>query len=222
MFSDLERQNDVEYVIKSIRPAHGGLEYTIHLPFDRFTVTAADFRRIGEDILFEGNSIDGDIFEELYFSNEKLSCIQKSLKHLEYGPLSERKLKMKLHGKFSKEAIEASLEILKENGYIDDMTLAKDYCEEYFVNCQMSPAKIKAKLFQKGFDRETVSVIFDEYDFSEEMIYENMEIIVSRKFGKSFWEDFEENQEIRRKALEFLIRQGYSYDDASGFIRVER
>ncbi len=239
-YCELVKEWSGEYVIKSVRPAHGGLEYVIQLQSDRFdilnethktkkadkserfAITAADFRRIGEDVLFQGNLIDGDVFEELCFAGEKLSCIQKALNHLEYGPLSERKLKIKLHGKFSKEAIEASLEILKENGYIDDMVLAKDYCEEYFVNCNMSPAKIKAKLFQKGFDRETVSTVFDEYDFSEEIIFENMEALVRQKFGKNFFEDFEENKEMRRKALEYLIRQGYSYDDALGFIRVER
>ncbi len=201
------------YRIKNIRAAHGGLEYVLQLDNGKFVITAADYRRIGETVLAVGNIVDDDVLEDITFSAEKLSCIQKALNHLEYAPMTEKKLKMKLRGKFSPEAIEAALDILKENGYIDDMRLALDLCDEYFVRCQMSPMKIKAKLYQRGFAQETVSNAFEEYDFSDETMFENMEILVSRKFG-------EITEENNRKALEYLLRQGYSYEISKSFVKL--
>ena len=204
-----------ERAVKSVRATHGGLEYAISLDCgDKFTITAADFRRIGEAALFVGAAVDDELLEDLEFSSAKLSCIRKSLKHLEYGAMTERKLKMKLHGKFPKEVIESALDILKENGYINDMQLAIDLCEEYFVNCRMSPMKVKSKLFQKGFTREVTSVVFEEYEFSEEIINENMDFAVRRKFGDELSAD------TKRKALEYLIRLGYSYEASKCFLEI--
>lgn len=203
------------YLIKSVRATHGGLEYVLQLEDNsKFTITAADYRRIGEGVLKAGAVVDEFLFDDLSFSSEKLSCIQKSLKHLEYGAMTEKKLKMKLFGKFSKEAVDSALEILKENGYIDDERLAFDLCEEYFINCRMSPAKIKAKLYQKGFSREITSLVFEEYDFSDEILNQNMEFFVKRKFGEEL------SLEEKRKALEYLMRQGYSYESSKSFLEM--
>lgn len=217
--------------IKSVFASHGGLEYTIRVSERiserssersysngavdcKFTITASDYREIGEDVLKAGSFIDDEVRTSLEFSAEKLSCIQKSLKHLEYGAMSEKKLRMKLKGKFSQEAIDEALEILKGNGYIDDSRLAFDFCEEYFINQRMSPARIKAKLYEKGFSRETLSIVLEEYEFSDEVIHENLDYIVSRKYGDEL------SQENKRKALEYLIRQGYSYDTAKEFLKL--
>ena len=202
-----------ERLVKIVRATHGGLEYVIQLDSgDKFTITSADFRRIGEDVLVSGMNVDEELFEDLEFSSEKLSCIRKSLKHLEYGAMTERKLKMKLHGKFAREVIEAAVDILKGNGYIDDMQLAMDLCEEYFENCRMSPAKVKAKLYQKGFTREVLAEVLAEYEFSEEIIRENIDFAVRRKFGDEL------SDEMKRKALEYLIRLGYSYEDSKSYL----
>ncbi len=207
-------QTDISdgFLIKNVRSTHGGLEYVIQTADCKFTITASDFRRIGEDVLAEGNFLDNDLVFDLEFSAEKLSCIQKSLNFLEYSAMSEKKLRMKLYGRFSKEAINAALEILKENEYINDSRLAADFCDEYFRNSRMSPSMIKAKLYQKGFSGETVSVLFDEYDFDEETLYENMAILLEGKFGSEI------SGEEKRKALQFLIRKGYSYEDAKSCI----
>lgn len=212
-----------ENIIKNVRPAHGGLEYVIVTNEGKYTITAADFRRIGEKVLSEGNVIDDEITRELEFATEKLECIQKSLKFLEYGDLTEKKLRMKLATnrkvKFSKEAIDASLEILKKNGYIDDERLAQELCDEYFKNSHLSPRVIKAKLFQKGFDSSTISSLFEEYDFDDDTICENMTHLCVRKFG--FPEDNyrgEYPKEIKMKALEYLVRNGYSYERAKSFL----
>jgi SOS response regulatory protein OraA/RecX len=232
-------------IIKSVNPAHGGMEYVVRFESESLSITAADFRRIGEDVLVDGNAIDDEVYEDISFSNKKLLCIQKALKYLEYAPQSEKTLRIKLckksssfgggNGKktvFPTEIVDAAMEILKENGYIDDMRLALDYCDEYFNNCQMSPAKIKSKLFQKGFDSETVSAVFDEFEFSEEKLFENMEILICRKFGKGFYnslctqqsdesnESNESNESAkRRKACEYLMRLGYSYDVISELLK---
>lgn len=204
-----------ERTVKSVRATHGGLEYAISLDSgDKFTITAADFRRIGEAVLSVGSFVDEELWEDLEFSSTKLSCIRKALKHLEYGAMTERKLEMKLRGKFPKEVIEAALDILKENGYINDMQLALDLCEEYFVNCRMSPLKVKSKLFQKGFTREVMSAVFEEYEFSDEIINENMDFAVRRKFGDDLSDD------AKRKALEYLIRLGYSYEASKYFLEI--
>ncbi len=203
-----------EYRIKNVRQQHGALEYVIQLESVKFTITAADYRRIGESVLVSGAVVDEDLYADLEFSSEKLSCIQKSLKHLEYGAMTEKRLRMKLRGKFSSEAIEAAVDILMENGYIDDMRFACDLCHEYFVSRRMSPAMIKAKLYNKGFAREVVSAVFEEYDFSEEVIRDNMEFLVLRKFGETL------SDEEKRKALEYLVRQGYSYEDSKSFLKM--
>jgi SOS response regulatory protein OraA/RecX len=203
------------YRIKSVRQQHGGLECVIQLENEKFTITAADYRRIGEGVLVANTVIDEEIYADLEFSSEKLSCIQKSLKHLEYGAMTERKLRMKLRGKFSQEAIDAAIEILKQNGYIDDLHLAFDFCQEYFVGRRMSPSMIKAKLYNRGFDRDTVSVVFEEYDFSDEIIRENIKFLVLHKFGENL------SDEQKRKALGYLIRQGYSYEDSKSCLEMD-
>lgn len=200
--------------IKNVFPTHGGLEYVIQTNKCKYTLTGADFRRIGEEVLFAGNVLSDDESEELEFCSEKLLCIQKSLKHLEYAPMSERKLRMKLHGKFPREVIDASLEILKGNGYIDDLRLAFDLCEEYFVHSLMGPAKIKGKLYEKGFSRDTLSQIFEEYEFSEETVYENMKSLLRKKYGEEI------SETDKPKALEYLVRWGYSFEDARSILKI--
>ncbi len=205
---------DFSLRIKNVFPTHGGLEYVIQTNKCKYTLTGADFRRIGEEVLFAGNVLSDDEAEELEFCSEKLSCLQKYIKHLEYAPMYERKLRMKLHGKFPCEVIDSAIEILKENGYIDDLRLAFDLCEEYFVRCFMGPAKIKAKLYEKGFSREILSQILGEYEFSDEMVCENMKSLLRKKFGEEI------SKEDKPKALEYLVRWGYSFDDAKSVLKI--
>ena len=200
--------------IKKVYPTHGGLEYVVQTEGAKYTLTGADFRRMGEDVLFAGAVLDEDILEDVEFSSMKLSCIQKALKHLEYSAMPERRLRMKLHGKFSREVIDAALLIMKENGYIDDARLAWELCDEYFINGLAGPAKIKAKLYQKGFSRETLSEVFEEYDFSEETVRENMSELLRRKFGEDI------REEDKQKALEYLVRCGYSFEDGRELLKM--
>ncbi len=198
--------------IKSVRPTHGGLEYVIQTESSRYTITSADFSRIGEDVLCQGAVMDEETMYDLELSAEKLSCIQKALKHLEYSAMSEKKIRTKLHGKFSAEAIDAALDILIDNGYINDVRLATDLCEEYFSNYLMGPMKVKSKLYQKQFSRNVINEVFENFEFEDSMVWTNMETLIYRKFG----EEIEKSD--RGNAIDYLVRWGYSYDDARDFI----
>ncbi len=198
--------------IKLVRPLHNGLEYSVQTDDKRYVITASDFRNIGEEILCAGNSIDEYIQSELKFCTEKLSCIQKAFCHLDYSDMPEMKLRSKLRGKFSPEAIDAAMEILKENGYVDDFRLAMALCEMYYIKCQLGKKKIVAKLLQKQISRDVIRNVIEEYEFTDEQTWENMSLLVYNKFGEEL------TKETKVKATEYLISRGYSFDEAKSFV----
>ncbi len=198
--------------IKLVRPLHNGLEYSVQTEDERYVITASDFRNIGEEILCAGNTIDVYVKSELSFCAEKLCCIQKALCHLKYSDMPEMKLRIKLKGKFSPEVIDAAMEILKENGYVDDFRLAMALCDTYYIHCQLGKKKIVAKLLQKQISRDIIRNVIEEYEFTDEQTMENMSLLIYNKFGDEL------TKENKVKATEYLISRGYSFDEAKSYI----
>lgn len=64
--------------------------------------------------------------------------------------------------------IDEYLDTLAERGYLDDAALCRRLYEEYVQNPQMGYFKIRFKLFQQGFTKESIDSELCNYDFQAE------------------------------------------------------
>lgn len=97
------------------------------------------------------------------------------------------------------------VEQLKKKGLINDLEFAKLWVEsrskKYGVN------RIKQELVQKGIDREIVEEVI-----SSEFIVNNEEKVIEELLDKKInrWKNLP-SLELRKKAIEFLVRKGFQY-----------
>lgn len=101
----------------------------------------------------------------------------------------------------SQEVTDRVLERLVDRGYVDDEKFTQFWVEYRHVRKGTSLRRLKLELAQKGVARETVDRIVSE---SERNDKSELEKIIARKQAR--YPD-------RQKFIQYLMRQGFSYDD---------
>ncbi len=99
----------------------------------------------------------------------------------------------------------------EELGYIDDEAFAASLAEKLFSQKGYSPKKIQYELTLKGISREIAEITVQTLDFDAEMRI--IEILQTKFSGVA------DDEKSRRKAVNALLRMGYSYSDISSAMR---
>lgn len=196
------------YSVKLLR-SHGEAE--VSADGSVFRITIADFELLGIE---DGAAADEDGLSALEEAAEKLSCIKKSQVYLSYRALPARKLEQKLKkAGFSEESIEKTVELLIKKGYLNDEELCYDYAVAMRDSKRFGVSRLRKELYGKGFSRECVedalAKAFEGYE-TEDPILE----LLAKKFPSLQAED----RQARAKAVAYLYRMGYSYDDINNAI----
>lgn len=121
---------------------------------------------------------------------------------------TEQEIRRKLkEGLYPQEAIEQTLEFLREYGFVDDQSYGRRYLDTY--KGSRSRKRIQYDLKKKGLSGEQIEELLEEQPVEEEAQ-------IRRYLEKKGYLDRELTFEERKKAASSLIRKGFSYEAVYG------
>lgn len=176
----------------------------------RFRITLVDCDLLGIE---PGAVLSEEIYAQLLDAEARLACVQKAFSFLSYGDLSRRRLVEKLRRTFPPALCEETAALLEERGYLDDARLAARYAESYYEIRSYGPARIKQELYGKGFSAEVIEQALEPYLALDHR--EKIEELLEKKFPAASLSD----PAVRRKASDWLRRNGYDWSEISDALR---
>lgn len=173
--------------------------------------------------LIEGKDFTQDDLEKILLETEVGKLIDRVYNLLSRRGRSERevrdylktlsfKRKIKDLEELSEIVIEALIDKLKLRDLINDKRFAKDWVESR--GKKRGTQILKGELFQKGIDREIINEVI-----SNQLLVISEDEVAEQALEKKM-KSFASLDEIKfkRKATEFLMRRGFSYDLAKGVV----
>lgn len=206
----LFRDEEKHEALVDIRPAVGGPDED-GKP-ERFRVTLADCDLLGLDV---GVVLSEETYALLCDAQDRLACVQKAFVFLSYGDLSRKKLIEKLRRTFPPALCEQTADRLEERGYLDDLRLAERYAESYYEIRSYGPMRIRQELYGKGFSREVIEQALEPYQELDHR--EKVAALLEKKYSREALSD----PAVRRKASDWLRRNGYGWTEISDVMREE-
>lgn len=143
--------------------------------------------------------------------------LQKALNlsyfYLKFRPRTEKEMRDYLHKKapkfnFSEEIIDAAIEELTEMRFVNDVQFVEWYVNAKQQSKPRSSYLLKQELMRKGVPREIIDTFFMEFEMDESKASEQA---LERK-----WRSYRNLEPEKRyqRAIQFLMRKGFSYDNA--------
>ena len=176
--------------------------------FDDGTKTTVGAAQIADFGIFIGRELSEEEYEELRLSSELGSAKARALRILGNRNLSAKEMQRRLIEKG--ESVETSTETvrwLESSGLISDEDYAakivRHYCEKGY-----GLARIKDELHRRGIQRDFWDAALEEINGMEDISY----ALLEKKLRGS-----RDKAELHR-ASEFLVRRGYSYEQARAAI----
>lgn len=125
---------------------------------------------------------------------------------------TKKELLQKLRQKYPTEACEAAIEKAADLGFVDETRFAENYAHELYEHKHFGLRRIRTELLQKGIDRETAEIALEGLDKAAE----NRIILLLR--GK-YRDALSGDEKARRRAMNGLMRLGYSYGEIREALR---
>lgn len=152
-------------------------------------------------------SLEDDVIERIV----RLSVSRIFDKGADYLSISEQcayDLRFKLLKKgYPDSAISQALALLKEYGYLNDSRFAESYTRSY-MNTKSRDAIVR-ELSHKSLELDDiygiVDQVYEDYDFDED---EAISSLIEKKFRGQNLSD----ERIKRRAINLLLRHGFSFD----------
>lgn len=151
-----------------------------------------------------GMSIDTDFLSHLQLESEKLTALDKALKHISVTMKTEKEIRDFLRRKgYLQEVTDYVLDKMKDYGFVDDETFASSYIES--ASKRKGSRLIQLELRQKGVDGQTIDDALSALDDETESAKRCLERYMR---GKPF------DEATIRKAYRNLLSKGFDYDTA--------
>ena len=158
-----------------------------------------------------GREITDDQLRACILDSDMKCCKDKALWLISFRDHSRRELYDKLRKDYSEESCERALDRLEELGLVDDGRYAPRYAAD-LISVKRLPARgVRQKLFEKGVDRDLIDEVLSEIEVDEE---EQIRSIVEKKYANAL-----NDEKGRRRAVNALIRMGFSYADIKSALR---
>lgn len=157
-----------------------------------------------DKLLFEAEV--GKLMEKMY---GLFSVRQRSEKEVrDYLKIRNQKSKIKDGEEISQLVVDQLVERLKQRGMLNDLEFARAWVESRRRSRGKSMRALKAELMKKGIDRE----------ITEEVISHQLSVISEEELAKrtlekkmKSWRNLDK-QTFKKKAYEYLVRQGFEYE----------
>lgn len=152
----------------------------------------------------QGYPIGEAEYDDLHRLAEMTEAVLEAARILSSGDKSERDLRMKLKRKFSEEAIDSAVRLLKKRGYLDEISQCQRIAEAAVRTKHHGPRRIRTDLMAHGYSSKAAEAAMQaipEEDFTDALAYN-----IDRKFPSIEEMDAAEV----RKAVSSLMRLGFS------------
>lgn len=175
--------------------------------------------------LVAGKVISSEDLQKILFEAEVGKLMEKMYRWFSLRQHSEKEvrdyfrtknLESRIKGKeeVSQLAVESLIENLKKKGMVNDKEFAKAWAEARRKTKLKGIKAIRAELFQKGIDKETIEEVtrVESQKSSEEGLAKQA---LEKKM--KYWKNLP-TLEFHKKAFEFLLRKGFDYETVRSVI----
>ncbi len=152
-----------------------------------------------------GSEVSGAELKLLESKSNNRRAYSKALYLLGFRDYSEKEMQNKLKLDFTDDAIENTIEKLKEQKLLDDEKFASKYADVLIFEKKFSKKMAVYELTKKGIDKQISESIVDNIDIDEK---DQIKDLISRKYKDAY-----NNEKVKRRAIAFLQRHGYKIHD---------
>lgn len=152
-----------------------------------------------------GSEVSGAELKLLESKSNNRRAYSKALYLLGFRDYSEKEMQNKLKLDFTDDAIENTIEKLKEQKLLDDEKFASKYADVLIFEKKFSKKMAVYELTKKGIDKQISESIVDNIDIDEK---DQIKDLISRKYKDAY-----NDEKVKRRAIAFLQRHGYKIHD---------
>lgn len=179
-------------------------EAAVKFGSETYRITMADYERIG---VADGDEVNDDVLDLLAKAAEKLACIKKALVYLSYKAQPVKVLSRKLlRAGFSVEAVEATIDLLLQRGYINESEMCIEFARVLQRAKGYGALRIKKELYAKGFEKAYITLALESLDTVSVEFLEKLLLDKFPGFDPS-------SLKQRNAAARYLSSLGYEFDD---------
>lgn len=152
-----------------------------------------------------GSEVSGAELKLLESKSNNRRAYNRALYLLGFRDYSEKEMQNKLKLDFTDDAIENTIEKLKEQKLLDDEKFASKYADVLIFEKKFSKKMAVYELTKKGIDKQISESIVDDIDVDEK---DQIMDLISRKYKDAY-----NDEKVKRRAIAFLQRHGYKIHD---------
>lgn len=152
-----------------------------------------------------GSEVSGAELKLLESKSNNRRAYSRALYLLGFRDYSEKEMQNKLKLDFTDDAIENTIEKLKEQKLLDDEKFASKYADVLIFEKKFSKKMAVYELTKKGIDKQISESIVDNIDIDEK---DQIKDLISRKYKDAY-----NDEKVKRRAIAFLQRHGYKIHD---------
>lgn len=149
-----------------------------------------------------GVNVETNELSRLQLESEKLTALDKALKHISVSMKTEKEIRIFLKGKgYLQDVSDYVLDKMKEYGYVDDETYAASYVEG--ASKRKGSRLLQLELKQKGVDGQIIDSVLSTLEDETESAKRCLEKYMR---GKTM------DEATLKKAYRNLLSKGFDYD----------
>ncbi len=142
---------------------------------------------------------------------EVVRLLNFAYRYLSYRMRTEQEIKMYLFQKAEQKHIpshfiDKTIDQLKEEGYINDTAYIQEFIHSRSSSKPKSEFVLSMELRQKGVSKDLIDTYFEANPLNEKFL--------AKKALQSKWSRYSaySSEERTKKAIQFLLRRGFTYD----------
>ena len=152
-----------------------------------------------------GSEVSGAELKLLESKSNNRRAYSRALYLLGFRDYSEKEMQNKLKLDFTDDAIENTIEKLKEQKFLDDEKFASKYAGVLIFEKKFSKKMAVYELTKKGIGKQISESIVDNIDVNEK---DQIKDLILRKYKDAY-----NDEKVKRRAIAFLQRHGYKIHD---------
>lgn len=195
--------------ITAIEKAKGD-RYTVYVDDEYWYIL--DLEVILQNSLHVGTEVDEELLDDLRRQAERRTARERAYYLLGYRDHSQKELYDKLTKSVRPEIAREIVELMLEQGYLDDEKYAEKLARFYLESKKWGRRKAVYELARRGIDRETAEAAVDGCEVDAQA---QLRAVIDRKYSAALCED---GYKGKQRVIAALSRMGYGYDDIKAAI----
>ena len=160
---------------------------------------------VAQNAIKSGVSVDDTFLIQLKFDSDYKRSKEKALYLLSFRDYSKKELTDKLKKDYAVDAVQKAVERLEELGLVNDNVFAQKYAKDLLFNKHFSKRRAEFELSQKGINKDVICEVLSELECDS---VEQIRSLVDKKYKLAY-----SDEKVKQRAVAFLQRDGYSWDD---------